>query len=786
MRLRGKAVPGRGQHSLKMVGMREFCGCLNSLSSCCSQPATCGSIRRARPSPSKQGIWVRRGRSLVLATAALATVSGSASGFTQAATALPPDSNTEGGSSYTETTNGSSDTGHSESDNDSDRREAEARRKAADERRAEAAKQKEAEPVYYDAFGDEYETAEAAQNADVVTSANASIANIEVTGGSDTDYSVIADPGVYKDGDHIVVVGSANKNETIVFRTDGSGVAVGDTWHDLDIDSDDQLAVFANSGGSNILGSDLDETIVGGDGDDFVRARGGNDKVFGGAGNDHLLGNDGNDSLSGGDGDDGLRGGGGDDDLNGDDGRDNIYGGRDNDDIDGGDGDDYLEGGSGHDRLKGGSGNDIQSGGLGEDWLDGGAGADVLVGGPGADRYIEPEKEDRLHHGRSAGLPSNIKILSTDPEFIEQATADLIMISQLPSGRKLLDEIEAAGKQVSISEDIGVYSGSATAIPFTTDVWASGRPAMGGKTKVTYSPLISGEDPLNFRTPATILMHELIHAKDNATGTGLRRFSVEVNSEGLPGRNDAGQLFFTPDTELRTVGLPYGHGTDLDSVGDPSDLDLDRVTENSFRADLGIEPREQYKLPITGHSSEGIDRDELRDFTDPRYTSNRAFDDGQGLTIEADSFVSSDESPQAVNESDSSAGRSSSDRSAIESSSDGDKTAATTVKPSPQISDESSVEDNAGHSAEDDGAKDAVDQQVPGDQVVLPEERVAVVAEVAGPVCVDEGSDDRLNWGVIVETGAGCWVSGQATQQDCVSSGDSVWECPDGEQYRFD
>ena len=130
--------------------------------------------------------------------------------------------------------------------------------------------------------------------------------------------------------------------------------------------------------GSDLNGSDGNDTLRGKAGVDFISGKAGDDTIYGGAGHDFLEGGDGNDTIYGGAGDDGIHGNAGNDTLHGDLGNDSIMAGTGDDTVYGGAGDDTLGGQAGVDVLYGGAGADILHGGGDDDTLTGGAGADLF------------------------------------------------------------------------------------------------------------------------------------------------------------------------------------------------------------------------------------------------------------------------------------------------------------------------------------------------------------------------------------------------------------------------
>ncbi|MEL7316297.1 MAG: calcium-binding protein, partial [Cyanobacteria bacterium J06559_3] len=119
----------------------------------------------------------------------------------------------------------------------------------------------------------------------------------------------------------------------------------------------------ADAEGTNLVGTDADETLVANDADNTIEALGGDDTAAGGLGNDVIQGGDGNDVLRG--------------DLNQRNPQDDITGGND-----------IIFGGEGSDRIGGKSGDDILSGDAGDDLIYGDAGDDILMGVTGNDTLV--------------------------------------------------------------------------------------------------------------------------------------------------------------------------------------------------------------------------------------------------------------------------------------------------------------------------------------------------------------------------------------------------------------
>lgn len=276
-------------------------------------------------------------------------------------------------------------------------------------------------------------------------------------------------------------------------------------------------------------------------------------RIEGGAGNDVILSGGGNDYIDGGTGDDLLSGGAGDDVL---------YGGAGADSIEGGDGNDYLEGGAGADHLLGGSGTNLISTGTGQDVVDAPSPSDAVIA-----------------NAASSAQSQAIRIVGS-PEFVARVEADLAMLRSLPLGRDLLAAIEASGHSVTIEEGPGNVC-----IPLLPEgyepirvimVGPEGQPNTGCSSIVRYAPTevraALGKD--DTRPPVIGLVHELIHAHNNALG--------------IVPREDTRGLRLQTANEHAVVGLPFE--LQMGQRHDPPR----RFTENAFRKALGYPERKAY------------------------------------------------------------------------------------------------------------------------------------------------------------------------------------------------
>ncbi|WP_349601323.1 beta strand repeat-containing protein [Azospirillum argentinense] len=183
---------------------------------------------------------------------------------------------------------------------------------------------------------------------------------------------------------------------------------------------------------SELIGTDLADTLVGGVDRHRIVGLGGDDSLVGGAGNDLLEGGAGADTLDGGAGGDTMMGGAGDDIYIVDDLRDCVSeasgGGIDEvrttlSTYQIGAGIENLRyigtgsfigtGNSLDNRITGGSGSDSLAGDDGSDTLDGGGGADTLIGGNGDDVYLVNAANVSIVEAASQGIDEVRTTLTT-------------------------------------------------------------------------------------------------------------------------------------------------------------------------------------------------------------------------------------------------------------------------------------------------------------------------------------------------------------------------------------
>lgn len=205
----------------------------------------------------------------------------------------------------------------------------------------------------------------------------------------------------------------------------------------------DQTIAAAFTGGLNVSGDILNNTMTGTAFADTLNGMGGNDVLSGLAGNDILDGGSGNDTLSGGDGDDILIGGLGNDILDGGSGFDqanyagagggvtvNLATGR----ASGAAGNDTLTsiewvvGSAFADTLIGSAGNDRLDGGGGNDTIRGGAGDDIITAGPGAQTGGAPD----VVKARATANAATTTAISLDNSFDLLANPEIANSTTIP------------------------------------------------------------------------------------------------------------------------------------------------------------------------------------------------------------------------------------------------------------------------------------------------------------------------------------------------------------------
>lgn len=356
-----------------------------------------------------------------------------------------------------------------------------------------------------------------------------------------------------------------------------------------------------------ILGGDGDDTIKGGAGSDTILAGAGNDKVQAGGGDNYVSGGSGRDYLMGGSGNDTLRGGRGQDVLYGLGGKDRLAGGRGQDYLDGGAGDDRLYGGPGNDILVGGRGADRIIGGAGDDRGYGGQGRDTVLGGSGNDTaYIQkddsaPDAEKVVQVEYKPNLGDRIRIVGT-PEFVERVRSDMEALRSMPGGpqRMLADDNEPRGTPFITSTGEVNYAGRTLTIQNVDQIKDMGvryATEPTGQSTILYDHTATTEYGRDFTPPVVGLYHELGHVWMDSAGTRPTGITMEWQNNPAPPPEPRLVPIEVPSYERAVVGLPIAdpaqpYGRQHLDPNQPREL-----TENDFRAQLGLEPRRQYSDP---------------------------------------------------------------------------------------------------------------------------------------------------------------------------------------------
>ncbi len=422
-------------------------------------------------------------------------------------------------------------------------------------------------------------------------------------------------------------------NDQLVFTTNGSGndqvqvsqrddgtidVSVNGETYEVALAQGQELTFRVGAGEDVVeVASNVRVNIVvdGGEGNDDITLQGsGDSRIDAGDGDDHvdLSASSGRNDVFGNTGNDGIEGG---------TGADVLYGGDGNDAIVGGTGTNYLEGGKGDDEFDASTGNNMVSGGLGDDGVvsgsaDGnniylGAGNDTVDGTTSGDK-VYAESVDQVRFAASQSDTSQVVVnVEIDPSlgasitiegsdaFRQRVEADLEFLRNSPVGQKMLAAIDAAdpglrvpGREHTVvirelaREQNGYASPAVDGVTWGDVQISDGQPGQGTQTYMNYNPSFSMDA---FPAPIVVLQHELAHDYNFATGTMQPGTYV---GEGP----DSGRV---PNSERQAVGLetsaePYDFDGDPNTA--PTTTNPVWLTENGMRAELGLPPRESYRL----------------------------------------------------------------------------------------------------------------------------------------------------------------------------------------------
>jgi hypothetical protein len=354
------------------------------------------------------------------------------------------------------------------------------------------------------------------------------------------------------DGTLTIDTGNANDDIEISRKGRVLRVTVNGSSRDFAVRDAEQIAIRANGG------------------DDTIRVRPGTDmrgislQIDGGEGNDTIIGSDGHDVLIGGPGDD-------------------VIHGRK--------GNDLILGGEGNDRLYGEEGRDIIIGGAGNDHIDGGAGHDFLHGGPGENEVIAGTDTKNTIVGEPTGNAGHTIIIRGSPEFIAETQAALDVLRSTPTGRAILETIDASGHQVVIVEVMEPNATAAEVDSKPQNLRRDGSRGAGTDATITWNPRFRGEasgPAWAYTPPVIILGHELVHAFNMVTGTMIPNDMPMGPDSRTP-----------PASEELAVGLNFDHDVNprtrrISVERFYQRLGLPVVSENLLRQELGWPKRLHY------------------------------------------------------------------------------------------------------------------------------------------------------------------------------------------------
>ncbi|MBL4845501.1 MAG: hypothetical protein JKY65_08250 [Planctomycetes bacterium] len=143
----------------------------------------------------------------------------------------------------------------------------------------------------------------------------------------------------------------------------------------------------------------------------------------------------------------------------------------------------------------------------------------------------------------------NIRIEGT-PEFVEQSVGLLDRLAELPSGRRILEEVGGSGKLTVLrrTTDLNAYASALEAADFVEAILSyTGERGAGADALVRWNPDLE----LVGMPPEVLLGHELIHA------IHLQRGEALINPK------QAGHNAGTRWEELRTIGIDGYEGEEL-------------------------------------------------------------------------------------------------------------------------------------------------------------------------------------------------------------------------------
>ncbi len=196
--------------------------------------------------------------------------------------------------------------------------------------------------------------------------------------------------------------------------------------------------------------------------------------------------------------------------------------------------------------------------------------------------------------GMRSVLGHSIRIEGS-PEFQRMTRAHLQTLAATPSGRALIESLDASGRTITISECAPGADGANTA---SAQGWADPNLYNGTGTDATVgfnpnrTPMYDGSQPWMNPPPAAILGHELTHASHISNGNLA---GDPTSGPGVPNDFTSGLPMNRALEERRTVGAPADP-----AFGQP-DYSGEPFSENTFRRDLGEPARPTYLYDAAGN-----------------------------------------------------------------------------------------------------------------------------------------------------------------------------------------
>jgi len=164
----------------------------------------------------------------------------------------------------------------------------------------------------------------------------------------------------------------------------------------------------------------------------------------------------------------------------------------------------------------------------------------------------------------------------SDASFADRVYSDLDALRSIPSGRRLLGDLDRTGHSTTIRATDG---GNATGYPNPADRLMTGNNTVNGAgtdSTIDYNPSLidlGSGNAWSARPPIVGLFHEMVHAENAGNGS-----MPTGNTDGARNR------------ERIAVGLPIDH----DGNAATPRIQPNANTENGLRDELNLERRVRY------------------------------------------------------------------------------------------------------------------------------------------------------------------------------------------------